>query len=221
MSEWKDIEGYAGIYQVSKNGEVKSLKRERINGKGSYMQKEMILKKTITTNGYFKVDLTKDKVRKSFRVHRLVALAFIPNVFNKPNVNHIDGNKLNNHVSNLNWCTQKENVNHSNATRLIRRKLTKKQEEELIKMYLSKDKNEKIRKKFRISNILIYTTLEKYHIPKYSYCERKIKYNINEEELIEKLKTKTQLEIAREYGCDASLISHYKKRIENGGIYKC
>lgn len=105
---WKDIKGYKGIYQVSNLGNVKSLPRKTNNQyyKGSYL-KQYIYK------GYLKLQLTKHSKSKWFLVHRLVAQAFIPNPENKPQVNHIDGNKLNNSINNLEWVTNSENQIHS------------------------------------------------------------------------------------------------------------
>ena len=218
---WKDVKGYEGIYQISNYGEVKALEIKRINGKNSfYTKKEQILKKTKTTTGYYKVELTKDKKRKSFKVHRLVAIAFIPNPMNKPNVNHIDGKVLNNYVENLNWCTQKENMIHANVFNLRKKKISKEQELEIIKMYLSKTQTNQISKKFNVSKPTVLKILKKYNIKLLSLSEKKIVYVIDVEELKDKLKNNTQKSIAKEIGCDASLISHYSKRLlKTGGIY--
>lgn len=97
---WKDIKGYEGFYQVSNFGSVKRV----ATGK--------ILKCGKDGGGYLKVDLCKNKVRSTKRIHRLVAHAFIPNPENKSQVNHIDENKTNNSVNNLEWMTAKENNNH-------------------------------------------------------------------------------------------------------------
>lgn len=107
---WKDIQGYEGLYQVSNLGNVKSLNWNHCN-----QQKLLSLdfNGTETKGRYYKVTLFKNHKRKGHLVHRLVAEAFIPNPKNKPQVNHIDGNKINNCVSNLEWVTEKENVNHA------------------------------------------------------------------------------------------------------------
>lgn len=111
--EWKDIKGYEGLYQVSNLGRVKSLERETIIGKNRIVhQKEKIMKYT-TRSGYYNLVLRKNGKRTSKQVHRLVAEAFIPNPTNLSIVNHIDYNRKNNVVSNLEWCTQKENVEWS------------------------------------------------------------------------------------------------------------
>ncbi|WP_204200859.1 NUMOD4 domain-containing protein [Mammaliicoccus sciuri] len=109
---WKDIDGYEGLYKISNHGEVWS---ERKQG---------LLKKGEGTSGYHYVSLNKNKKQKSFTVHRLVANNFIENPFEKPCINHIDENKKNNHYSNLEWCTYKENANHGTGNE--RRKETKK-----------------------------------------------------------------------------------------------
>lgn len=102
---FKDIEGYEGLYQVSNLGNIKSL----------HCNKEKIMKPTIRSNNYqyYFVGLLKDGKRKYFAVHRLVAMMFIPNPNNYEQVDHLDGNKLNNNVKNLEWVTPKENTNRA------------------------------------------------------------------------------------------------------------
>lgn len=107
---WKDIEGYEGLYQVSNFGRIKSLIHYDVEN--GYKKKEHIINEWIN-RGYMSVSLSKNKKHKNFYIHRLVAIAFIENKNNKPFINHIDYNPLNNHVNNLEWCTQKENVNWS------------------------------------------------------------------------------------------------------------
>lgn len=112
---WKDIKGYEGLYQVSNFGRIKSLERVAKSNKfgGVRTIKEAILHPTDNGNGYKIVGLRKAGRRKNCYIHRLVALAFIPNPNNLKYINHIDYDRENNKVSNLEWCTQKENVNYS------------------------------------------------------------------------------------------------------------
>jgi hypothetical protein len=104
---WRDIVGYERLYQVSNWGRVKSLPR---NGT---IKEERILKPRVTKNGYLYVHFRNGNISKYVKIHRLVAEAFIPNPENKPQVNHINGNKLDNRVDNLEWNTASENTMHA------------------------------------------------------------------------------------------------------------
>lgn len=115
---WKDIKDFEGIYQVSTFGRVKRLSRKTINkgllGEDKELQlKEKILNPSTISKGYKGIVLTKGKKRYPKKVHRLVAEAFIPNPESKPQINHIDCNKSNNNVNNLEWCTNGENQKHA------------------------------------------------------------------------------------------------------------
>lgn len=110
---WKDIKGYNGRYQISDNGNVRSLNYNNTN-------KTHLLTKTLTPYGYYRIGLNKDKKRKLFFVHKLVAEAFIHNPNNYPQVNHIDGNKLNNNVNNLEYCTQSHNIKEAYRLKLMK-----------------------------------------------------------------------------------------------------
>lgn len=102
---WRPVVGYEKFYKVSCIGDVYSLRQNKL------------LKPHPDRKGYLKVKLYGAQSEKlSTRVHRLVAYAFLPNPQSLPEVNHIDYNKLNNHYSNLEWCTTKHNVNHSFKT---------------------------------------------------------------------------------------------------------
>ena len=110
---WVDIKDYEGLYQVSNKGRVKSLKRiARHSSGGNKILKEKLLKQTVNKRGYVVVTLYKDGVSKQFKIHTLVAVAFIPNVENKPYIDHINTIKIDNRVENLRWVTEKENSNN-------------------------------------------------------------------------------------------------------------
>ena len=113
---WKDIEGYEGYYQVSNLGRVKSFPRF------GTISSERILKLHLSKYGYLSACLCKDNKKVLKRVNRLVALAFIPNKNIFLEVNHIDGNKLNNCVENLEWCSNSENKVHAYKIGLLSRK---------------------------------------------------------------------------------------------------
>lgn len=98
---WRDIPGYEGLYQVSNCGRIKSMYHNKVVTGGKY------------PNGYRFIALSKDHVKRNCLVHRLVALTFINNPDNLPVVNHIDGNKQNNTVNNLEWVTQGENLKYA------------------------------------------------------------------------------------------------------------
>lgn len=110
MEVWADIRGYEGSYQVSNKGRVKSLPRTVRNGKyGVIKRVGQVLKGRKKGDGYIAVRLS----GTNKLVHRLVAEAFIPNPENKPYVNHINLNKSDNDVDNLEWCTHRENMIHA------------------------------------------------------------------------------------------------------------
>lgn len=101
IEEWRDIDGFEGRYKVSNLGRIK-------NYKG------LIMKFQINHGGYERLTLRHDDHKDyDFTVHRVVAKAFIPNPENKPQINHIDGNRCNNNVENLEWCTHSENMLHA------------------------------------------------------------------------------------------------------------
>jgi len=112
MEIWKDIEGYEGYYQVSNQGNVRSLDKIITNNKGvTYERLGKILSFNLNA-GYPQIYLSKNGVVRTYRIHRLVAQAFIPNPENKPTVNHKDETRTNNNDWNLEWATYKENSNY-------------------------------------------------------------------------------------------------------------
>ena len=124
---WKDIKGYEGRYQISNYGNIKSLKRNGCSG-------GMI--KTEKRHGYLRVRLWKESTVKNYSIHKLVAISFLPNYDNKPFINHKDGNKENNFVGNLEWCSQKENMVHAYENGLIKtRKVMQIKDGKVIKTF--------------------------------------------------------------------------------------
>lgn len=96
--EWKDVVGFEGLYRVSEYGDILSIKRNKLLSQR-------------LNKGYPMVKISKNGKQYTKQIHRLVAIAFIPNLENKPEVNHLDEVKTNNHISNLSWVTAKENSN--------------------------------------------------------------------------------------------------------------
>lgn len=134
---WKDIKDYEGIYQVSNFGNVKSLGN-------SFSRKERLLKLSHQSKGYLTVVLQKNATRKMVLTHRLVAEHFIDNTESKPQVNHINGDKTDNIVENLEWVSHRENLDHA-----IKNNLTLKGEE---------NRNSKLKD---VDVIKIYSLLQK------------------------------------------------------------
>lgn len=116
IEEWKDIKGYEGLYKISNHGRIKSNK---------HYNKNKILKPIIKNRRYQEISLTKNNKKKSVKIHRLVALHFILNPDNKSQVNHKDGNKQNNHISNLEWVTASENMKHAYCNNLTKDSINK------------------------------------------------------------------------------------------------
>ena len=114
MEEWRDIEGYEGLYQVSNEGRVRNVKRNKV--------------RSFSDNGcgYYNVLLSKNGNKTPHYVHRLVAEAFIPNPNNLPEVNHKNEDKTLNTVENLEWCTSKYNMNYGTARERTSEKQRKK-----------------------------------------------------------------------------------------------
>jgi hypothetical protein len=133
MENWKDIKNFEGLYKISDNGRVKSLHKKR----------HIFLKPRLSHDGYLRVSLSKNGKRYEKRVHQIVIKHF-GNKNIKETVNHIDGNKENNNINNLEYCTRKENMKH--AYKLGLKKivdnsiLNDKEVREIRKMYKSHSK---------------------------------------------------------------------------------
>jgi len=126
MEQWKEIPGYEGCYECSESGQIRSIENRKFGlfGKskiphyktyGGNLRKQHWHDKT-----YYTIKLSKDNKTKTYSVHRLIALAFIPNPDSKPCINHIDGNPRNNCIDNLEWCTHSENNLHAYRTGLLK-----------------------------------------------------------------------------------------------------
>lgn len=134
---WKPVRIAGGRIEVSEDGQVRSLPSKTHHGQ--------ILSQNVTTNGYwFLTNRLTGKKLKMILVHRIVAMEFVPNPDNLPQVNHKDGNKLNNHYTNLEWVTPSGNTKHAHDHNLIRvihgeehnwSKITKDQAQEIIDKY--------------------------------------------------------------------------------------
>lgn len=177
---WKDIEGYEGLYQVSNTAKVKEL---------NYKGNERLIPQNYQSSGYIYVALKKDKKQKNFLVHRLVALHFIPNALNKPQVNHIVPDKSINDVTNLEWVTIEENMQHAISLGLMnthkkpqqrKRKQTDigiENEIDVCNMRLQGISHKDISKKYVITQYTVRCILKKHNI-KY-----KPVINLSEEEI--------------------------------------
>ena len=167
MEQWKDIAGFEGIYQVSDTGQVRSL--DRVDDRGRHLKGA-----TMTANpkvGYRMLKLCKNSKCTPVTIHRLVATAFIPNPEGKPEVNHLDGDKQNNTVTNLVWATYSENALHATASGLSPRgekcyqaKLTARRVRSIRKHYVHGDKkygSTALAKKYGVSLSTIYDIVQR------------------------------------------------------------
>lgn len=166
---WKDIVGYEGFYQISNFGRVKSLKGW--NGR-EYIEREKILKcsnqKSDNKSSYerYKVTLKKYKERKDFKVHRLVAEAFIPNPNNYKIVNHKDCNPLNNKVDNLEWCDSKHNFDYAVEMDNISYQIDKIDRESLLEMLNNGFSYDEIASMIGVAKGTVFNYIKRFKIKK-------------------------------------------------------
>ncbi len=208
--EWKDVVGYEGLYMVSNKGRIKSLRNK--NGVEIMRQR--------TDRAYCSVSLKVNQKSKIFFVHRLVAMAFVPNPFNYPEVNHKDEDKKNNNADNLEWCTRSYNINYGTrparySQKMKGRKLTEEQIEQMRQRTTAFFKNQENKEKFRT----IMQSPEHRHKQSLSHMGRKLP-----ESAIKKLSAiNSKAVMCVETGViyqsikEASLVSG----INNSGIAKC
>jgi hypothetical protein len=168
---FKDIIGYEGLYQISNLGNVKSLEKKLKNGNGYAVRKEIIMTPGKKENDYLFVYLCKNGSKKAFYVHRLVAIHYIPNPENKPEVNHKKSNKTDNRYFMLEWNTREENLVHSykegtrkpqfgssnSAARLTENKVKK-----IREIYsLGETSQRKLAESFNVSHAIIHGVINK------------------------------------------------------------
>lgn len=169
---WKPIIGYEGLYEVSNFGNIKSLSKvHHLGAKNQYISQERLLTLSIQKCHFnykrYRVNLWANDKAKMFKVHRLVAQAFIPNPENKPQVNHIDNNPLNNNVSNLEWVTNRENLDHCLKQGRFNRgsnngmsKLNEQKVLEIRELIKTKDKDYLV-KKYKVAKTTITSVLNR------------------------------------------------------------
>lgn len=210
IEEWKDVKGYEGFYLISNYGRVMSLRRKRYTGAESYYYQETrILKPYTDTYGYYSITLTNSSgKRRNHKIHRLIAQAFIENTEAKSCINHIDGDKKNNKINNLEWCTKKENNVHAVKTGL--RKTF-----QIDKKLLKED--------YLINNLSIEQIAKKYNTTYHSVAHKVSNYNLKKynsipvELVIKKLRNgEMQKDIARELNCSEAGVSQVKTKYLGG-----
>lgn len=174
---FEDLKGYEDSYQISNSGRI--FTKRRLIGNQIYYGKELVPQ--LTKDGYLKVTLSKEGCSKKYYLHRLVAIQFIDNPYNLPQVNHKDGNKLNNDSLNLEWCTKQENQNHAIRTGLMQhgsaRPSSKLSEQDVIEIYTLKGvlKAQDIADKYGVSkntiNCILRGSKWNYLYKQYFNCE--------------------------------------------------
>jgi hypothetical protein len=176
---WKDLKEFEDGYQISNFGFIRSKERIIDYGWKKSKRKSKILKTRAGKLGYPYTIISLNNNRKTVKIHRLVAIHFIENLENKPQVNHIDGNKQNNHYSNLEWVTSKENVAHayktglSNGVKGEKSHLSKLKKEDVLNIcveYKQLNSQKKLAEKYnvsqsQISRIINNKNWKENHIP--------------------------------------------------------
>lgn len=216
---WRPVKGYEGLYEVSNYGRVKSLMRW--NGR-EHIYKPHIIKGSVQKmpHNYDRIIVTLrngDGSRgRDFKVHRLVAEAFLDKPEGCNVVNHKDFDPTNNRVDNLEWVTDREN--HDYSTRAGRRGyLNNEQRKELIRKYINGAKSKELQEEYGITSDIIRSTLKKGGVK--VDIHRGKKYNINLETLLEEMKLGIKNEdLARRYGCPGNLIARRRYQFRKAGV---
>ncbi len=161
LGGFRVLKGYDNLYCINCFGDIVAPSYVDKNKK---IRKIKLIKPTLTKKGYLRVALNKNGKQKRLYVHRLVAEAFIPKTENKPYINHIDGNKQNNHYSNLEWCTNRENIIHSYRMGLRvgtvhigeKNNNAKLTNQDVVAIFNSNDEVKKLASKYNVSESCIY-----------------------------------------------------------------
>ncbi|ELC8411524.1 NUMOD4 domain-containing protein [Clostridium perfringens] len=165
--EWRDIKGYEGLYQVSNYGRIKSLLGW--NGKRYVKRTKILAPSSQQLNiNYCRsvVKLSKNGERKDYKVHRLVAKAFLDNPNNYDVVNHKDGNPLNNNVENLEWCTQKQNIRHALENELKVSRIKTIDRETMVSLLNNNFSYDEISKMLGVAKGTVFNYIKKFNIKK-------------------------------------------------------
>lgn len=211
--KWVDIEGFEGLYQVSNLGRVKSVFTKRKDKRGrEYKHSPRIIKQSFTTTGYLKVKLS----GKDYKVHRLVAQAFLTKPQNKNIINHKDFDPLNNNVNNLEWCTQAYNVLYNIENDRIYKKYHF-DKNEVIELYKNGIQAKDIANKLDISVNMVYYIANKNKINR-SKFRQKSKY-ISIDKLKECFnKNITNKEISKLYKVPSTYVARRRYQFNKGEI---
>lgn len=210
--EWRPVKNYDTMYLVSNLGRIKSISTEITDKRGrTYKKQPIIRRQAFTSTGYLMINFK----RKYFKVHRLVAEAFIPKIKGKNIVNHKDCNPINNKASNLEWVTQKENVQHAiNNNRMPNyTQLSQESEKEIISLYMNKHTLLEVAKHMGVKPNIVKRVLRKSKIKKISRVNFKSKYTIDRNKIYELLDNgERNINIAKLYNCPANLIAKIKQQ---------
>lgn len=157
---WKDVPEFEGCYQISNLGRVRSIDRKFKSKDGrNWSIKGRIDNPTISSKGYFHKRFKYNGKQKNYKIHRLVGLLFLTNSSNLLEINHKDGNKLNNNAENLEWCSRQQNMNHASINGLLPRKLDSKKIIIIREKYINGSSKESLAKEFNVTIPCIHSII--------------------------------------------------------------